>query len=306
MKRSHGSSPRSPGGKKRATASVASTIRALAGNSFVKHTSETAAKLQPLVDSRLLATGHAVFSVKCNGQVLPTTASLSQNMIITIDDAESTPAQSISQLKALICSKHGVHNTTAPSMSVFHGRYSVHSLQTFHASGFDHRTKAGAAAFAIARDGQMPDDDADDTPEVTDPSLTSSGSAYQLAIAAIRMRTFRQFDNDLQHVAMRDIIASNDPAAPAAFGYLCSAGVPRLSRAGEEPYAVLAARRHDHPSCRSLLVTLASWGYDFDTRSITAPRQTARSIIDARAPGTFDSIHREAFTPSRLFERRAS
>ena len=72
--------------------------------------------------------------------------------MITLDDAESTPAQSISQLKALICSKHGVHNTTAPSMSVFHGRYSVHSLQTFHASGFDHRTKAGAAAFAIARD----------------------------------------------------------------------------------------------------------------------------------------------------------
>ena len=87
--------------------------------------------------------------------------------MITLDDAESTPAQSISQLKALICSKHGVHNTTAPSKSVFHGRYSVHSLETFNASGFDHRTKAGAAAFAIARDGRMPDDDADDNPEAT-------------------------------------------------------------------------------------------------------------------------------------------
>ena len=66
--------------------------------------------------------------------------------------------------------------------------------------------------------------------------------------------------------------------------------MPRLSRAGEEPYAVLAARRHDHPSYRSLLVTLASYGYDFDAPSITAPQETAKSIIEARAPGTFASI----------------
>ena len=142
---------------------------------------------------------------------------------------------------------------------------------------------------------QMLDENEDDSPEVTDPSLTAPGCAYQLAIAATYAGTFRQFDNGMRHVAMRDIIASNDPAAPDAFGYLCGAGVPRLSRVGEEPYAVLAARRHDHPSYRSLLVTLASYGYDFNAPSITAPHETAKSIIEARAPGTFASIQQDGW-----------
>ena len=99
--------------------------------------------------------------------------------------------------------------------------------------------------------------EAGDQPECTDPSLTDPVCAYQLALAAMRMGTFRRFDPNLLHTAMRDILASNDPAAPDAFDYLCSAGVPSLlSRTGEEPYAVLAARRSDHPKYRSLLVTL--------------------------------------------------
>lgn len=99
----------------------------------------------------------------------------------------------------------------------------------------------------------------------------------------------------MRHKAMRDIIASNDLAAPDAFGYLCAAGMPRLSRVGEEPYAVLAARRQDHPSYRRLLVTLAGYGYDFKARSVTAPHETAESILEATARGTFVSIQQEGW-----------
>ena len=88
-----------------------------------------------------------------------------------------------------------------------------------------------AAVVAQPQAVQMLDEDEDDSREVTDLSLTAPGCAYQLAIAAIlRGHLSTKSDNGMHHVAMRDIIASNDPAAPEAFGYLCGAGVPRSRR----------------------------------------------------------------------------
>jgi hypothetical protein len=294
----HGSPSRSPGGEKRAKSYELSSIHTLganACNSFVKRAAETADLLQPLVDKNLLAVGCAVFSVRCSGRVLPTTASLSESMMITLDDAESTPAQSISQLKALICSKHGVHNTTNPKKSVFFGEYSVHALEAAASRMDADSAAAGAAVQPSATAAEDEDEDEDDYPGVTDSSLTAPGCAYQLARAAIRSRTFRQFDNNMLHTAMRDVLASNDPAMPDAFEHLCNVGVPRQSLTGDEPYSVLAARRHDHPKYRSLLVTLASYGYDFDTPSVSAPHETAKSIIEARAPDSFASIREDGW-----------
>ena len=145
----------------------------------------------------------------------------------------------------------------------------------------------------------MLDEDEDDSPEVTDPSLTAPDCVYRLALDAVppcARRPFATiFNNNLLHTAMRDVLASNEPAAPDAFEYLCSAGVPTQSRTGEEPYAVLAARRHDHPNYYHLLVALASYGYDFNDPSISAGRETAKDIIEARAPGMFASIQHDGW-----------
>ena len=94
-----------------------------------KEAAKTIDELQPLVDHGLVHTGRAVFIVKCNGQELPTTASLSENMQITLDDGASTRIQSINQLKNEICAKHCMSNSTDAWKSVFHAGHSLHELQ---------------------------------------------------------------------------------------------------------------------------------------------------------------------------------
>jgi hypothetical protein len=126
-------------------------------------------------------------------------------------------------------------------------------------------------------------------------ALTTTGCAYQLACAAIRAREFLEFDNGLRHTALRDIITSNDPASPDAIQKLCAAGMPRQNHPGEEPYAVLAARRHEHPAYFKMLVILAAYGYDFSAISNTPPHETAKDILEMRAPEMFERVQHDAW-----------
>ena len=136
--------------------------------------------------------------------------------------------------------------------------------------------------------------DDDDSPKVTDPALKSPASAYQQVLAAIRDDTLPQFDNGTLHAALRHVVASPDEAAPDALDYLCAAGVPRYPLPGEESLAVLAALRHTHPRYKDLLVTLVSYGFDFNATS-NATGQSAADNVNARAPGFFSLVQREAW-----------
>ena len=149
--------------------------------------------------------------------------------------------------------------------------------------------------------------DADDSPEITDPALSTPGCPYQQAIAAVRADTLAQLDNTVLHTALRDVIASNDARAPEALDYLRAAGAPLESLPGQEPFAVLAARRHDHPAYTDLLVALACVDVDFEARSITAgdvvqgEHATAAEIVNACAPRMLKRVMKEALERNSPF-----
>jgi hypothetical protein len=69
---------------------------------------------------------------------------------------------------------------------------------------------------------------------------------------------------------------------------------------------VLAVRRHDHSRYRSLLITLASYGYDFDAPSVTAPHETAKSIIEARGQALLLASSRMAGGETTLSDEEAT
>jgi len=282
--------PRHPG-RLLPSAAVRTVQKRHLGEDFnFKKAAKTIDKLQPLVDHRLVHTGRAVFTVKCNGQELPTTASLSENMQITIDDGAGKRIHSLNQLKNEICAKHSVSDSTRCAWkSVFHAGYSLRELQV--AAG---RMTDTDAQFVDADQSQANyASDDDDSPKVTDLALTHPASAYQEALAAIRDDTLPEFDNGKLHTALRDVVASDDEAAPDALDYLCAAGVPRYPLLGEESLAVLAALRHTHPRYKDMLVTLVSNGFDFNATSNTTG-QSAADIVNARAPGFFPLVKREA------------
>jgi len=127
------------------------------------------------------------------------------------------------------------------------------------------------------------DDDFDDSPGVTDPTLLADGCPYQRAIAAVRDDALAELDNAVLHAALRSVIASNDAAGPEALDYLFAAGAPQESLPGEEPFAVLAARRHEHPAYTEMLIILASADVDFEAHSTTTG-ESAGDIVNARAP----------------------
>ena len=155
------------------------------------------------------------------------------------------------------------------------------------------RTPSQVAADADQSQADYLSDD-DDSPKVTDPALKNPASAYQQALAAIRDDTLPQFDNGTLHAALRHVVASPDEAAPDALDYLCAAGVPRYPLPGEESLAVLAALRYTHPRYKDLLVTLVSYGFEFNATS-NATGQSAADIVNARAPGFFSLVQREAW-----------
>ena len=141
------------------------------------------------------------------------------------------------------------------------------------------------------------DDDYGDSPVVSDPTLLAPACPYQRVIAAARDHwrdgTCVQLDKAVVHAALRSVIASNDAAVPEVLDYLFETGAPRQSLPGEEPFAVLAARRHEHPAYTEMLVVLATMGYDFETRSTTTG-ESAGGIVNARAPGMLKLVLKEA------------
>ena len=74
---------------------------------------------------------------------------------------------------------------------------------------------------------------------------------------------------------------------------LFAAGAPLDSLPGEEPFAVLAARRHEHPAYTEILIMLASADVDFDANSTTTG-ESAAGIVNARAPGLLKRVLKEA------------
>lgn len=140
------------------------------------------------------------------------------------------------------------------------------------------------------------------SPDVTDPALTAPDCPCKQAIAAVHADTLPKLDTAVLHTALRDIIASNDAAAPAVLDFLFSAGAPLENLPDQEPFAVLAARRHDllRPAYFDLLVALAQCNGDFEARSITAGdvaqgvHATAAEIVDARDPDLLKRVMRAA------------
>ena len=261
-------------------------------NSHEVQARKTAAKLQPLVDKGLVHPGHGAFTIKCKGVVLPTTASLSDAMEITLDDDDATPIQSINALKTCVFAKHGVESSTNAWMVIFHGGYSLHTLRAAL-----EKPEEGAAPPAVGlQPGELPED-ADDSPEVTDPTLTAPGCPYQQAIAAVHDDALSELDNAVLHAALRSVIASNDNATPEALAYLFAAGAPLESLPGEEPFAVLAARRHEHPAYTEMLISLASANVDFETSAMTG--ESAADIVNARVPRLLKRVLKKAEERSR-------
>ena len=62
--------------------------------------------------------------------------------------------------------------------------------------------------------------DADDSPEITDPALSTPECPYQQAIAAVQADRLAQLEDTVLHTALRDVIASNDARASEALDYL--------------------------------------------------------------------------------------
>lgn len=270
---------------------------------FVMEVAKTMDKLEPLVEKGLLQPGPAVLVVKCNGEVLSTTASLSSMLQITLDDSSSTRIKSINELKTVVCSKHGMSSSTDAWKCVYHGSYSLHTLRASL-----NKPEEDTASLAVGlQPGEAAEGDADDSPEITDPALSTPGCPYQQAIAAVQADTLAQLDNTVLHTALRDVIASNDARAPEALDYLWAAGAPLESLPGQEPFAVLAARRHDHPAYFDLLVALACVSVDFEARSITAgdvvqgEHATAAEIVNVRAPRMLKRVMKEALERNSPF-----
>ena len=82
-------------------------------------------------------------------------------------------------------------------------------------------------------------------------------------------------------------------ATPGAIDYLFAAGAPLESLPGEVPFALLAARRHEHPAYTEILIMLASADVDFDANSTTTG-ESAAGIVNARAPGLLKRVLKEA------------
>ena len=257
-------------------------------NSYAVHSAKTAAKLQPLADEGLLHPGRAAFVIKYKNTDMPTTASLSAAMEITLDDDDTTKIQSLNELKKAVFYKHGVNWGINPWKVIFHAGSSLHDLRA--ALG---KLEEGVAPPAVeCQHGELPDD-TDDSPKVTDPTLTAPGCPYQQAIAAVYNGALAELDIAVLHAALRSVIASDDAATPEAIDYLFAAGAPLESLPGEEPFAVLAARRHEHPAYTEILIMLASADVDFDANSTTTG-ESAAGIVNARAPGLLKRVLKEA------------
>lgn len=283
-KRRDSSSGASPAKAHRKATAVASYA-----NSYAVHSAKTAAKLQPLADEGLLHPGRAAFIIKYKNAFLPTTASLSAAMEITLDDDDTTKIQSINELQKAVFYKHGVNSGANPWKVIFHAGSSLHDRRA--ALG---KLEEGATppAAVECQYGELPDDTGD-SPKVTDPTLTAPGCPYQQALAAVYNDALAELDIAVLHTALRSVIASNDAATPEAIDYLFAAGAPLESLPGEEPFAVLAARRHEHPAYTEILIMLASADVDFDANSTTTG-ESAAGIVNARAPGLLKRVLKEA------------
>lgn len=209
-------------------------------------------------------------------------------MRITLDDDDATPIKSINELKTCVFAKHGVQSSTNPWQVIFHGGYSLHTLR----AALD-KPEEGAAPPAVGLQPEELPEDADDSPGVTDPTLTTPGCPYQRAISAVRDDALPELDNAVLHAALRSVITSNDAAVPDALDYLFAAGAPLESLPGEEPFAVLAAHRHEHPAYTEMLIMLASADVDFEARSTTTG-ESAADIVNARAPRLLKRVLKEA------------
>lgn len=287
---------------KRALHADASFAMPQQDNSFVMEVAKTMDKLEPLMEKGLLQPGPAALVVKCKGEVLSTTASLSNMLQITLDD-KNTPVKSINELKTIVCEKHSVSTSTDAWKCVFHGSYSLHALRASLS-----KPEEDTASLAVGlQPGEAAESDADDSPEITDPALRTPGCPYMQAIAAVQADTLAQLDNAVLHTALRDVIASSDAAAPEALDYLFAVGAPLESLPGQEPFAVLAARRHDHLAYFDLLVALACVDVDFEARSITAgdvvqgEHASAAEIVNARAPRMLLRVKKEALERNSPF-----
>ena len=296
MSKRRGSSPaRSP--RKLATLSVAASAAACPWEA-----AKTADKLQPLVDKGLLQPGQAAFTVKYKGATLPTTASLTDTMQIFLDNDDKTMIRSINELKMVVFAKHGAQSHINPWKVIFHGGHSLYDLRA--AADIPEDTASLAVGL---QPGEAEEGDADDSPQITDPGLSTPGCPYQQAIAAVQADTLALLDNTVLHTALRDVLASNDARAPEALDYLWAAGAPLESLPGQEPFAVLAARRHDHGAYCDLLVALACVHADFDAPSITAgdvvqgEHATAADVVNARAPGMLQRVMKEALERNTPF-----
>ena len=280
-----GSPKRSP---KRGRASDAvqtmAVTAAMYANSYEVQASKTADKLRPLVDAGHLRPGPAALIVKCKGQGLPTSATLSADLRITLDDDQSTPIKSVNELKSFVYSMHGVQGSTNPWMTVFHGDYSLHELRAWLAA--DAAPRPPPAAPVPVEEAPADEDDTGDSPEVTALTLTAPGCAYQQVLAALRQRTKHELEVDIVLSALRDVIVSADPVAGEALDRLFAHGAPKRCPEGEVPLTVLAARQPMHGAYVDVLVALACVHADFDEQD-TNTGETASTILNTRGPPGF-------------------
>jgi len=278
-------------------------IGAVVANSFENQCERTAKKLQRLVDKGLLRPGRAALCVKYKGE--ERTASLSEDLRITLDDGQSTPVQSINQLRSTAFPSC----TTSPWVAVYHAGFSLQQLQQVYESSPGYL----ATSASIQHGG---DDAVDEHPEdeeppleeewdvldhVTDPALAPSDSAYKRTVAAARADTMNEFGIEEIHAALRDVITSADPLKADALNELLEAGVPvqvahpgmdGRAPPGKEPLLVLAARQHDKPAYFETLVALACAGASFKAKG--SGGETAAELLRARENGLMERVVAQA------------
>jgi len=308
-KRDRSGSPKAKAGSPKAKASPPKkavrvvNIGALVANSFENQCERTAKKLQLLVDKGLLRPGPAALCVKYKGE--ERTASLSDDLRITLDDEQSTPIQSINQLRSMAFPS----STTAPWMAVYHAGFSLQQLQQVVDSSQGYLASAASiehgtddAVDEYPEDEETPlEEEWDVSLRVTDPVLAPPDSAYKRTVAAARTRELNALGIDVIHAALRDVITSSDPLKAEALSDLLECGIPvqvaepgvdGRAPPGKEPLLVLAARQHEKPAHFETLVALALANASFEAKN--SDGETAAEMLNAQQPQMVQRIIKRA------------
>lgn len=141
------------------------------------------------------------------------------------------------------------------------------------------------------------DDYEDDLPLDTASVLRDDNqTAFSRALRQYQTHGTFWVDAPTTYAAIVQLISSNDPASGEMLNYMFESGIPRrfdLTESKDMPISVCAALAWSSPAYTDILATLMEFEVDFDEMA-SLSGQSARGILDARAPGLYGLIRLQA------------